>query len=351
MTPLRIAGRAIGEGHPSYIVAELSANHAQQYERAARIVELAAQAGADAVKAQTFTADSMTLRCDAACFRVAGGTVWDGRTLHDLYQEAAMPWEWQPLLKTLAESLGMHFFSSAFDAESVDFLERIGVAAHKVASFELVDLPLIEKMARGGKPIIMSTGMANLGEIEEAVQTARAAGAGGLALLKCTSAYPAPFEEMHLRTLPHLAAAFDVPVGISDHSPGIAVPCAATALGACIVEKHLTLARADGGPDSQFSLEPDEFSQMVAAVRATERALGRVNYAPSPHEAATRVYRRSLFVARDIAAGEVLNESNVRCVRPGHGLHPRHYREVLGRRAATAIAAGTPLAWDLLTAS
>lgn len=348
MTSLEIAGRSVGEGQPVYIVAELSANHAQHYERAARIVELAAQAGADAIKVQTYTADSMTLRSDAACFRVAGGTAWDGRTLHDLYQEAAMPWAWQPPLKALAESLGMHFFSSAFDAESVDFLERLGVVAHKVASFELVDLPLIERMSRGGLPLIMSTGMANLAEIEEAVRTARAAGAGGVALLKCTSAYPAPFEEMHLRTIPHLAAAFAVPVGISDHSLGIAVPCAATALGACIVEKHLTLARSDGGPDSQFSLEPDEFAQMVATVRATERALGRVNYEPSAHEAATRVYRRSLFVARDVAAGEPLTESNVRCIRPGHGLHPRHYREVLGRRAARDIAAGTPLAWDLL---
>jgi len=265
----RIGERLIGRGHPVWVIAELSANHNRKYEEAEELVRRAGEAGADAVKLQTYTADTLTIDCDSELFRIGSGTIWEGRTLHELYEQAYMPWEWQPKLKTLANKLGMQLFSSAFDATAVDFLEDMGVPAYKVASFEIVDTPLIAYMARTSKPLIISTGMANLGEIQEAVQTARNAGAGKVALLKCTSAYPAPPEEMHLGTISHLAEAFHVPVGLSDHSLGIAVPAAAVALGACIVEKHLTLSRDEPGPDSAFSLEPHEFKAMVDAIRVS----------------------------------------------------------------------------------
>jgi len=254
-----VGNRMIGSDAPCYVVAELSANHKQNLDQAVRIIHAAKDAGADAVKLQTYTADTITLRSDKECFRIAGGTLWDGRILHDLYQEAFTPWEWQPKLKEIADELGMQLFSSAFDDSAVDFLEQMNVPAHKVASCELVDIGLIQKMARTGKPLIMSTGMASEEEISEAVEAARGAGATQIALLKCTSAYPAPPEEANLLTIPELARRFDCPVGLSDHTMGIAVPVAAVALGACIIEKHLCLRRADGGPDSAFSLEPEEF--------------------------------------------------------------------------------------------
>jgi N-acetylneuraminate synthase len=275
--------------------------------------------------------------------------LWDGKTLYELYGEAYTPWEWQPRLKRAAEDLGMQCFSSAFDASAVDFLESMHVPAHKVASFELVDLPLIQKMAATGKPLIMSTGMATLQEIEEAVATARQAGATQIALLKCTSAYPAPAEEMNLRTIPELARRFDVPVGLSDHTMGIAVPVAAVSLGACIIEKHLTLTRAAGGPDSAFSLEPAEFKAMVEAVRTVEKALGSVHFGVSEHESRSQVFRRSLFVVRDLKKGERFTAENVRSIRPGNGLHTRHLAEVLGKTAALDIARGTPLSWELVS--
>ena len=264
--PVKIGNRFIGPGHPVYIVAELSANHRQDYDEAVRLIHAAKDTGADAVKLQTYTPDTMTIDIDLELFRHGKGSLWAGRTLYDLYTEAYTPWEWQPKLKKIANDLGLDLFSTAFDPSAVDFLEEMGVPVHKVASFEIVDIALIEKMARTGKPLIISTGMATLAEIEEAVQTARNAGATQIALLKCTSAYPAPPEEMNLRTIPHLAQAFDVPVGLSDHSLGIAVPVAAVALGACIVEKHFTLSRDDTGPDSAFSLEPREFKKMVTAI-------------------------------------------------------------------------------------
>ena len=342
-------GRRIGPGCPVYVVAEISANHNRDFDQALRMVQAAKDAGADAVKLQTYTPDTITLRSDREHFRIGGGTLWDGRTLHDLYAEAAMPWDWQPKLKAEADRLGLELFSSAFDATAVDFLEKMGVPAHKVASFEMVDLPLIEKMARTGKPLIMSTGMATLEEIEEAVATARAAGARQIALLKCTSAYPSPPEEMNLRTIPDLAARFQVPVGLSDHTMGIAVPVAAVALGACIVEKHFTLSRSVPGPDSAFSLEPAEFKAMVEAVRTAERALGGVHYGASGEEEKSRVFRRSLFVVEDVKAGEKFTEKNVRSIRPGNGLHTRHLKEVLGRTATRDIARGTPLSWELVS--
>lgn len=347
-TYVSIKGRQIGPGLPAYTVAEMSANHLSHFETAVKIIEAAKEAGADAVKLQTYTADTLTLHSDHECFRIGGGTLWDGRTLHDLYSEAYTPWEWQPKLKRVANDLGMDLFSSAFDATAVDFLEQMGVPAHKIASPELVDLPLIEKMAGTGKPLILSTGMATLAEIEEAVQTARRAGAKEIALLKCTSAYPSPAEEMNLRTIPSMAEQFQVPVGLSDHTTGIAVPVAAVALGACIVEKHFTLSRGTPGPDTAFSLEPQEFKAMVDAIRTAEKALGTVHYGPNTKEAKTLSFRRSLFVVEDVKRGAVFTNENVRSIRPANGLHTRYLHEVLGRRAASDIERGTPLAWELV---
>src|SRR5260370_1007773 len=293
---LNINERRIGVGYPTYIIAELSANHGQDFDQAVQLVRAAKETGADAVKLQTYTADTLTIRSDRPEFRVQGGTLWDGRTLYDLYCEAYTPWDWQPKLKVLACQIGIDLFSTPFDRSAVAFLEGMNVPAYKVASFELVDLPLIEQIARTGKPMIMSTGMASLAEITEAVEAARGAGATEIALLKCTSAYPAPPEEINLRTIAHLADAFGVPVGLSDHTLGIAVPVAAVALRASIVEKHLTLSRAMPGPDSAFSLEPDEFKAMVEAIRTAEKALGHIHYGLGHKEEASRAFRRSLFV-------------------------------------------------------
>jgi pseudaminic acid synthase len=345
---IKIGRRVIGTGQPVYVVAELSANHNQNFEHAVRIVEAAKDAGADAIKLQTYTADTITIDSDRKEFRIGGGTLWDGRNLHQLYREAYTPWEWQPKLQKVAENLGLDFFSSAFDASAVDFLETLNVPVYKIASCELVDIPLIQKMAQTGKPLIMSTGMATPEEIEEALQTARGAGATQIALLKCTSAYPAPPEEMNLRTIPELARRFEVPVGLSDHTMGTSAPVAAVALGACIIEKHLTLSRSEPGPDSAFSLEPQEFKAMVDAVRVAEKALGEVHFGVSEKEASSRVFRRSLFVVKDVKRGEEFSAENVRSIRPGHGLHTRHLMEIVGQRAACDIERGTPLSWDLV---
>jgi N-acetylneuraminate synthase len=345
---ITIAGRRIGPGHPTYVIAELSANHHQDFDQTVRLVRAVKEAGADAVKLQTYTPDTLTLRSDRPEFRVSGGTLWDGRALHDLYGEAYMPWDWQAKLQGIAQEMGLDFFSTAFDPTSVEFLEELDVPVHKVASFELVDIPLIEKMARTGKPLILSTGMATEEEIAEAVAAARKAGAAEIALLKCTSAYPAPPEEMNLRSIPYLAEKFGVPVGLSDHTLGIAVPVAAVALGACIVEKHFTLSQNIPGPDSAFSLEPDEFRAMTEAIRTAEKALGEARYGCNQRENASRVFRRSLFVVKDVKAGDAFTLENVRSIRPGYGLPPEHLPAVLGRRAAYDIEAGTPLSWELL---
>ncbi len=346
---ITVNGRKIGSGEPVYVIAEMSCNHNQSYDQAVKIVEAAAEAGADAVKLQTYTPDTITLRSDKEFFRVGGGTLWDGQTLYDLYRQAYTPWDWQPKLKALADSLGMDLFSSAFDSSAVDFLEEMKVPAHKVASFELVDIPLIEKMARTGKPLIMSTGMATLGEIEEAVEAARKAGASEIALLKCSSAYPAPPETMNLRAIPRLAELFHVPVGLSDHTLGISVPVAAVSLGACIVEKHFTLSRSLPGPDSLFSLEPTEFKAMVEAIRTVEKALGEVDYRVGEEESKSRAFRRSLFVVKDVKAGELFTDENLRSIRPADGLPPKYLKEILGKPAATDIERGTPLGWKHLT--
>ncbi len=348
MPSIEISGRRIQTGCPTYIIAELSANHHQNFDDAVQLVRAAKEAGADAVKLQTYTPDTITISSNQPYFRIGGGTIWDGETLHDLYAKAYTPWEWQPKLKALAGELGMDLFSTPFDSTAVDWLEAMHVPAYKIASFELTDLALIRCVAATGKPVIMSTGMATLSEIEEAVEAARSSGATGLALLKCTSAYPSPPEEMNLLTIPHLSQAFGVPVGLSDHTLTVSVPVTAVTLGACIIEKHLTLSRAVPGPDSAFSLDPMEFKTMVEAVRSAQRSIGAVQYGPAPEEEKSRIFRRSLFIVQDVKCGECFSSANVRSIRPAYGLHPRHLAEVLGRRATRDIVRGTPLSWDLV---
>lgn len=345
---IEVNGRYLGPGYPVYIIAEMSANHNKDFEQAVKLIYAAKDAGAEAIKLQTYTPDTLTIDCDNEYFRISKGSIWEGRRLYDLYSEACMPWEWQPKLKTIANEAGMELFSTPFDFTAVDFLEEMNVPAYKIASFELVDLLLIKRVSRTGKPIIMSTGMATLAEIDEAVRTARDAGATQISLLKCTSAYPAMSEEMNLRTIPHLAEAFDLPVGLSDHTPGISVPVAALSLGACIVEKHLTLSRDALGPDSAFSLEPQEFKSMVEAIRVAGKALGQVRYEITEREQASRVFRRSLFVVKNMKEGEEFTEENVRSIRPGCGLHPRYLKHIIGRKAKIGINFGTPLNWNLI---
>jgi len=345
---ISINNRAIGCGQLIYIIAEMSANHGQNYDEAVKIIQAAKDSGADAIKLQTYTPDTITIDCDNEYFKIGKGTIWEGKNLYELYKEAYTPWEWQPKLKEIANDLGMDLFSTPFDKTAVDFLEKMDVPAYKIASFELVDIPLIQYVAQTGKPIIMSTGMATLAEIDEAVTAAREAGCKELALLKCTSAYPADPAEMNLRTFPHMAEAFAVPVGLSDHTLGIAVPVAAVALGASIVEKHLTLSRCIPGPDSAFSLEPQEFKAMVDAIRTTEKAMGKVQYKVSEHELASRIFRRSLFVTKDMIAGELFTEENIRSIRPGYGLHTRFQKDIIGLKATENIPAGTPLQWRLI---
>jgi N-acetylneuraminate synthase len=344
---IQIGSRRIGPGEPTYVIAEMSANHGQSFEQAAEIVRAAKAAGADAIKLQTYTADTLTIDCHSEHFKIKG-TIWEGRNLYELYREAQTPWEWQPKLKEISDQLGIACFSSPFDRTAVEFLEEMNVPAHKIASFELVDISLIEAVARTGKPVIMSTGMASLAEIAEAVMAFRTAGGTQLALLKCTSAYPSPPAEMNLRTIPHLSEAFQVPVGLSDHTLGTAVPVAAVALGASLIEKHLTLSRTADGPDSAFSLEPGEFRAMVDAVRMAEAALGIVTYELTEKERTSVAFRRSLFAVKDIAAGEIFTTNNVRSIRPGFGLAPKYLDTVLGKRAQSKIPRGTPLSWSLL---
>lgn len=345
---VKINGRAIGVGFPVYVVAELSANHNQNFEQAVKLIYAAKVAGADAVKVQTYTADTLTIKSDKKFFLINNGTPWDGRTLYDLYQEANMPWEWQPKLKVIANELGLDFFSTAFDPSAVDFLEKINVPVHKVASFEIVDIPLIERMAKTRKPLIISTGMATFSEIEEAVLAAKRAGAKQIALLKCTSAYPASPKDMNLLAIPDLAETLKVPVGLSDHTLSPAVSAAAVALGACIVEKHLTLSRSILGPDSDFSLEPHEFKVLVETIRLVEKTLGAAKYGVTDCEKKNLIFRRSLFVIKDMKAGDVFSQDNLRSIRPAYGLPPKCINDLLDRRASRDIERGTPLSWDLV---
>lgn len=344
---LAIAGRKIGRAHPPYVIAELSGNHNGDIGRALALIDAAAGTGADAIKIQTYTPDTITLRCDRPEFTIRGGP-WDGRTLHDLYGEAHTPYTWHERLFARAAERGVPLFSSPFDDTAVDLLEALDAPAYKVASFEIVDLPLIARVSRTGRPIILSTGMATLGEIGAAVATARANGAAGVALLHCTSAYPARIEDANVATVPHLGAAFGCVAGLSDHTPGSAAAVAAIVLGGAVIEKHLTLSRADGGPDAAFSLEPDEFAALVRDCRAARAALGRVEYEVLPAESGNLAFRRSLRAVRPIAAGEAFTAENVRSIRPGGGLPPKALPDILGRRARDAIEAGAPLSWSLV---
>lgn len=345
---LKIGNKSIGKNHPVFIIAELSANHLQNFDLAVDTIKAMKESGADAVKLQTYTPDTITIDSDNEYFQIDQGTLWDGKTLYQLYQEAYTPWEWQPKLKEIAEELGLICFSSPFDRTSVDFIEVMNVPAYKVASFEITDIPLIEYIASKGKPVIISTGIATLADIEEAVNACRRMGNDQIALLKCTSAYPAPLEESNLRTIPNLADTFNTVVGLSDHTLGISAPIASIALGAKIIEKHFILDRTMGGPDAAFSMEPDEFRSMVEAVRDVEKALGTVNYNLTEKTRKSREFSRSLFVVEDVKAGELFTVENVRSIRPGFGLHPRYLNELLGKKARQHLKKGTPMEWNLV---
>lgn len=344
-THISIAGRRIGPGEPTYIVAELSANHHQDFDRAVELIYQAHQAGADAVKLQTYTADTLTLESDLPHFKINQGTVWDGQRLFDLYQQAATPWEWHAELKAIASQLGMDLFSSPFDTTAVDFLESLEVPAYKIASFEIVDIPLLKYVASKGKPVIVSTGMATVEEIQLAITTLRDHGCAEVGILRCVSAYPAPPEAMNLRTIPDLAFRFQVPVGLSDHTITHESASLSVALGGSMIEKHITLSRDEAGPDSSFSSTPEEFQEMVLAVRQAEACLGSVHYGPTESDKNNIAFRRSLFAVRDIAVGEKLTNENVRSIRPGQGLPPKHLDELIDREATEAIPKGTPLDW------
>jgi N-acetylneuraminate synthase len=345
--PICIAGRPVGPGHPPFIIAELSGNHQGKLARALALIDAAKAAGADAVKLQTYTADTLTLEHDGAAFRLNEGP-WAGRTLYDLYREASTPWDWHAALFAHARQQGLIAFSAPFDPTAVDFLEAFNPPAYKIASFELVDLPLIAAVARCRRPLILSTGLASEDEIADAVATAVAAGCNELLLLHCVSGYPTPPEEANLRRLSELAARFAVPCGLSDHTLGTAVAVAAVPLGACVIEKHLTLRRADGGPDAGFSLEPEEFARLSRDCRDAWAALQPLPPGIAGSERMSMAFRRSLFAVADIAVGETFTAQNVRSIRPGDGLAPKRLPDVLGRRAACAIRRGTPLAWDLV---
>jgi N-acetylneuraminate synthase len=339
----------IGVDHPPFIIAEMSGNHNQSLDRALQIVTAAARAGAHAIKLQTYTADTITLDVAAAAFVVADqDSLWYGRRLHELYREAHTPWEWHAPIMERAKTLGILCFSSPFDDSAVDFLQTLNVPAYKIASFENNHLPLIRKVAATGKPIIMSTGLATAGELAEAVQTARMAGCGDLMLLKCTSTYPASPRDTNILTIPDMRARFNCEVGLSDHTMGIGTAVAAVAHGACMIEKHFTLRRADGGVDSAFSLEPAELALLVEETERAWQSLGAVSYGPTAAEQKSLAFRRSLYVAEDMAAGDELTPRNLRIVRPAGGLHPRFYEQVLGRRVARAVPKGTAVDWSLL---
>lgn len=344
-----IGDSKVGPSHPPLVIAEMSGNHNQSLQRALAIVDAAAQAGAHGLKLQTYTADTMTLDVDTEDFRVSDvGSLWQGKSLHDLYKEAHTPWEWHESIMKRCRDHDMLVFSTPFDSTAVEFLESLNVPCYKIASFENTDLPLIRTVAATGKPVIISTGMAGLTELDETVRTVRDAGCEDLMLLKCTSTYPASPENSNLRTIPHLREMFGVQVGLSDHTMGVGVSVAAVAMGATLIEKHFTLSRADGGVDSAFSLEPHEFKSLVVETERAWRALGGVTYGPTAGEKESLQFRRSLYVGRDMKAGEVFTEENLRNIRPGFGLPPKYYRTVLGRRVNRDVPKGTPVTWDLL---
>ncbi|MGV3504281.1 MAG: pseudaminic acid synthase [Adhaeribacter sp.] len=346
MKDIRIGSISIGPGHRPFIIAEMSGNHNQSLDKALAIVDAAAAAGAQALKLQTYTPDTMTL---AGAYTIEDeGSLWKGRELYDLYQQAYTPWDWHEAIFRRAQEKGMMAFSSPFDETAVDFLESLQVPCYKIASFENTDLPLLKKVAATGKPVIMSTGVATLADIDEAVRTLRAHGCQDLVLLKCTSTYPASPENTNLRTIPHLSQLFNSPVGLSDHTMGIGASVAAVALGACVIEKHFTLSRAEGGVDAAFSLEPAELQALVEESERAFLALGHIQYGVQQAEQKSRLFKRSVYVSRDLAAGDLFTKDNIRVVRPGLGLEPKYYEQVLGKAAKTPIKAGTPLTWDLL---
>ena len=343
----KIGSRTIGKNSPCFCVAEMSGNHLKDYNRAVEIIHAAKEAGADAIKLQTYTADSLSIDCDNEYFQIHGG-LWDGMTEYKLYQEASTPWEWQPKLKEVAEGLGLECFSSPFDFASVDFMTKYNMPAYKIASYEINDIPLIHKVAKLHKPVIFATGVAHAEDIERALQVCREEGNEEIMLLKCVSAYPTPYEEINLNMIPTLAKTYDCLVGLSDHSMGSLVPVGAVPLGVKMVEKHLTLRRADGGPDGAFSMEPEEFKEMVDHIRILEKALGQAKYELTEKQEKERSGSRSLFVVKDIKAGEKITPENVRSIRPNAGLHTMYYEEVLGKTAVCDIAMGTPLSWELI---
>ncbi|MEJ5351524.1 MAG: pseudaminic acid synthase [Melioribacteraceae bacterium] len=331
-----------------FIIAELSANHNQKFEIAVESIKAIKECGADAVKLQTYTPDTITINCDNEYFQIKQGTIWDGITLYELYKKAYTPWEWQPKLKEIAEELGLICFSTPFDKTAVNFLEEMNVPAYKIASFEIVDIPLIEYVASKGKPIIISTGIATEDEIKEAVDACRRMNNNQIALLKCTSEYPAPIEDANLNTIPLLKEKFNTVVGLSDHTTGTTAPVAAVALGARIIEKHFILDKNLGGPDAAFSLEPNEFKKMVDEIRQVEKALGKATLELNDKIKKSRTFARSLFVVKDIKAGEILTEENVKSIRPSYGLPPKYLKDVLGKKAKADIKKGTPLNWNLI---
>ena len=329
---------------PVFIIAEMSSNHHHSYHEAVSLIRAAKYAGADAIKIQTYTPDTITTKSDRPEFKISSGTIWDGWTLYDLYQEAFTPWEWQPKLKRVADEIGIELFSSPFDETAVDFLEEIGVARYKIASYEIVDLSLIRYAASKGKPMIISTGMADMQEIRDAVIASNYQ----TTLLKCTSAYPSLPKDMNLRTIPDMIGQFGVPVGLSDHTIDINIPAVAVALGACVIEKHFTLDRSKGGPDSSFSMEPDEFKAMVESIRIAEQALGEVLYAMNESEKSGLAFRPSIYVVKNVKAGEVFTEKNLRTIRPNNGLLPKYMEDVLSKKATMNIDSDTPLEWGMI---
>ena len=343
-----IGKQKISEESSTYIIAEMSGNHNMSFDRAVKIIEAAKASGADAIKVQTYTADTITIDSDASYFQITQGTIWDGTTLHKLYEQAYTPWEWQPKLQGIAKDLGLDFFSSPFDFSSVDYLEEMNVPAYKIASFEITDIPLIKKIAYLGKPMLISTGIAELRDIELAIKTCKDAGNEDIILLKCCSAYPTPYEDINLHTMVSMGDTFDCIVGLSDHTMGCAVAGASVALGGKVIEKHLTLSREDGGVDSKFSMEPQEFKEMVDNIRIIEKSLGKVTYDLTDKQRAEREHSRSLFVAKDMKAGDVFTEENLRSVRPAYGLHTKHYEELLGKHIKQDTLKGTPLEWKLI---
>ena len=342
---IQSGNHVIGKNSPVYIVAEMSANHNMDLNRAKNIIKAASEAGADAIKIQTYTPDTITIDCDRECFKIKSG-LWEGMTLYELYSKAYTPWEWHKELKDYAESLGLGFFSSPFDLTAVDFLEQLDMPAYKVASFEINDIPFIRKIAKTGKPIIISTGIAYLEDIDLAVRTCKEEGNENIILLKCVSAYPAPYEQMNLNVIPNLSSTFGCISGLSDHSLGTEAAVAAVALGAKVIEKHFTLRRSDGGEDSAFSMEPEEFAEMVRQIRNVEKALGCVTYELNEKQKASRKDSRSLFVVKDVKKGEIFTAENVRSIRPGIGLHTKHYEEILGKTAKCDVEKGTPMSWE-----